>query len=116
MCDSNEFTIVFSYEYYIYGDTDDYDFYYEKIRNYIKNCNNIFKAIENDPYQIIFIENNDENYNEICKLAVQQNSYTLQCIKNQTDEICKLAVQQNGEVLYYVRRIQNSRIIKINQS
>ena len=103
LCDSNEFTIVFSYEYYIFHYSYYEKSYYKKIENNIKNCNNVFDEIKNNPYQIIFIENNDENYNEICKLAVQQNGYTLQCIKNQTDEICKLAVQQNGLVLKFVK-------------
>lgn len=29
---------------------------------------------------------------EKCKLAVQQDGYALQHVKNRTDEICKLAV------------------------
>jgi hypothetical protein len=102
LCDSNEFTIVFSYEYYYHNHR--YGYGYKKIKNNIKNCNNIFEEINNYPFQIIFIENNNENYYEICKLAVQRcGGYTLQCIKNQTYEICKLAVKKNGHVLQYVK-------------
>ncbi len=49
---------------------------------------------------------------EICKLAVQQNGYVLEYIKQElmTDEICKLAVQQNGQVITICKIIiQNSR-------
>jgi hypothetical protein len=101
ICDSNEFTIVFSYEYYIC-----YSFYYEKIENNIKNCKNIFDEINNNPYQIIFIENNDEKYYEISKLAVKKNGYILQCIKPEfmTEEICKLAIQENGFALECVKQ------------
>jgi hypothetical protein len=109
MCDNNEFTIVFNYEYYICDCCG-----YKKIENNIKNCNNIFDEIKNEPYQIIFIENNNENYYEICKLAVQLCGYTLQCIKNQTDEICKLAVRQNGFALQVVKpELINEEICKL---
>jgi hypothetical protein len=101
ICNNNEFTIVFSYEYYIYYNC--YNDCYIKIENNIKNCNNVFDEIKNNPYQIIFIENNDANYNEICKFAIQKDSYTLQCIKNQTYEICKLAIQNNGYTLKFVK-------------
>ncbi len=130
ICDNDEFTIVFSYEYYIckYNSVNNY-YHYCKIENNIKNCNNIFKAIENEPWQIIFVENNDENYYEICKLAIQKIVNILQCIKPElineeiftlalnkydyslkyvkkelmTDEICKLAVKKNGWSLQYVK-------------
>jgi hypothetical protein len=100
LSDSYEFTILFNYEYYIYK--NGYGLFL--IENNIKNYNNIIDEIKNDPYQIIFIENNDENYYEICKLAVQQDGYTLQCIKNQTDEICKLAVKTHGGSLQFVNK------------
>ena len=99
LCDSYEFTILFSYEYYIINNDDDY---YKKIKNNIKNYNNIEDAINDKPYQIIFIDIDNKKYEEICKLAVQQNSNALQCIKKQTDGICKLAVQKNGYALQYV--------------
>ena len=85
---SNEFTIVFSYEYYIY-DYYNYDYNYEKIKNNIGNYNNIYDALKNDPYQIIFIDSENENYGEICKLVVHYNSYVLQCINPElrTEEI-----------------------------
>ena len=42
---------------------------------------------------------------EICKLAIHQNGYSLQYVipELMTDEICKLAVQQNGGALQYVK-------------
>ena len=50
--DINEFTILFSYEYYIY---DYHKCSYKKIENKIKNYDDIFEEIKNDPLQIIFI-------------------------------------------------------------
>jgi hypothetical protein len=100
LCDSDEFTILFNYDYYIY-----YNNYYKKLENNIKNCNNIIDVIKNNPYQIIFIENNNENYYEICKLAIQQNGNLLKCIKPElmNEEICKLAIEQNSYALQYVK-------------
>ena len=104
-----EFTILFSYEYYIYN----YDVEkYKKIENNIKNCNNISDVIKNDPYQIIFIDSDNENYDELCKDAVKKDCFTLQCIKKQTDEICKLAVSKNGYALQYVKE-QTDEICKL---
>ena len=60
--DINEFTILFSYEYYIY---DYHKCSYKKIENKIKNYDDIFEEIKNDPYQIIFIDSDNENYDEI---------------------------------------------------
>ena len=107
--DINEFTILFSYEYYIY---DYHKCSYKKIENKIKNYDDIFEEIKNDPYQIIFIDCNDKNYEEICKLAVKHIYNSLQCIKEQTDEICKLAVQENGYALKYVKE-QTDEICKL---
>ena len=96
----DEFTIVFSYEYYC----NNYDDNYKKIKNNIENYNNIYDVIKNDPYQIIFIDSKDENYDEICKLAVQQNSKALQYLPPElmTEKIYKLAVQKDGKTLQYV--------------
>jgi len=41
---------------------------------------------------------------ELCMLAVQQNGWALQYVKEQTLELCKLAVQQNEYALYYVKK------------
>ena len=57
--DINEFTILFSYEYYILGIkyyNDEHYYDYNKIKNNIKNYNNIEDAINDKPYQIIFID------------------------------------------------------------
>ena len=109
-----EFTILFSYEYYIYYNK------YEKIENNIENCNNINSinsvnsVIKNDPYQIIFINSDNEKYYENCKLAVKNNGHALQCINPElrTDEICKLAVQHDSFVLEYVEK-QTDEICKL---
>ena len=47
-----------------------------------------------------YVENQTE---EICCLAVQQFGYALKYVKNQTEEICCLAVQQYGWALEYVK-------------
>ena len=110
-----EFTIKFSYKYYIYSDYDgdgDGDGDYKRLKNNIKNCSNISDVVKNDPYQIIFIDSDYENYEEICKLAILQNYKVLKYIEEQTDEICKLAVQQNGCALYYVIK-QTDEICKL---
>jgi len=39
---------------------------------------------------------------ELCLLAVQQNGYAIQFVKDQTEDICLAAVQQNGLALKYV--------------
>ena len=109
--DIDKFTILFSYEYYIYNY---WEKSYKKIENNIKNCDNISDFIKNDPYQIIFIDCDNENYEELCKLAVQQNGSSLEYVKEQTDEICKLAVQQSGSSLKYVKpELMNEEICKL---
>jgi len=50
--------------------------------------------------------------NEICKLAVQQNGWVLQYVKEKTEEICKLAVQQNGLALQFVKE-QTEELCKL---
>ena len=75
----DKFYILFSYEYYIIYDNNDDDsdencdsLSYEKIENNIKNCNNIIDKINNNPYQIIFIDCDNKNYEEIYKLVIQK--------------------------------------------
>ena len=50
--------------------------------------------------EIEFEKWGDEKY---CKLAVQEDGYSLMYVKDQTEEICKLAVQRNGDSLKYVK-------------
>jgi hypothetical protein len=57
-------------------------------------------AVQNDGYSLVYVENQTD---EICKLAVKQNGFALQHVKNQTDEICNLAVYQNGHALQHVK-------------
>jgi hypothetical protein len=49
---------------------------------------------------------------KICKLAVQENGYALQYVKEQTEEICKQAVQQDGSALLHVKE-QTREICKL---
>ena len=142
LCDSYEFTILCSYEYYLYCCEEEKN---KKIENNIKNyninindINGVKGVIKNDPYQIIFVDYDNKNYEEICKLAVGQNGNVLQCIPPElmtdeicklaikqytfslqyvppelmTDEICKLAVKQDGHVLAYVKE-QTEEICKL---
>ena len=53
----------------------------------------------------------EEQTEEICKLAVKQSGYALEYVKEQTEEICKLAVQENGFSLGYVKN-QTEEICK----
>ena len=105
--DINEFTILFSDEYYVYHTHFHNQTKYKKLENNIKNYNNIDididKIIKNDPYQIMFIDCDHENYEEICKLAVKHSFDSLQCIKEQNDEICKLACIQHGYALKFIK-------------
>lgn len=57
-------------------------------------------AVQNDGYSLVHVKNQTD---EICKLAVKQNGFALQHVKNQTDEICNLAVYQNGHALEHVK-------------
>ena len=57
-------------------------------------------AVRIDVFSLRYVKDQTE---EICKQAVRQNGYVLQYVKNQTDEICKLAVQQNGHSLRSVK-------------
>jgi hypothetical protein len=72
----NELIVMFNYKYYV----NKYEFI-----NDIKNYDNIFNAIKNNPYKIIFIVPQIENYEEICKFAVQKNGNVLKYVKNQTE-------------------------------
>ena len=55
----------------------------------------------------------DEQTDELCKLAVHQTCWALAFVKNQTEEMCKLAVQQNGLTLGYVKIEQTEEICKL---
>jgi hypothetical protein len=99
----NELFIMFNYKYYVNSN---------ELINDIKNYDNIFDAIKSDPYKLIFIDPQIENYDEICTFAVQQNWYAFQYVKNQTEEICQLVVQQNGYALQYIKN-QTEEICKL---
>jgi hypothetical protein len=98
----NELLVMFNYKYYILPYSSSCQKYYE-IENDIKNYDNIFDAIKSNPYKLIFIDPQIENYEEICKLAVRQKGVIVQYVTEQTEEICQLAVQQNRCALIYVK-------------
>jgi hypothetical protein len=98
----NELLVMFNYKYYTLPYPSSCQKYYE-IENDIKNYDNIFDAIKSNPYKLIFIDPQIENYEEICKLAVRQKGVIVQYVTEQTEEICHLAVQQNGLALIYVK-------------
>ena len=68
-------------------------------------------AVQQDGYTLQYVKP-ELMTDEICKLAVKKNCYALQFIEEQTDEICKLAVQQNSYVLKYVKE-QTDEICKL---
>jgi phage regulator Rha-like protein len=67
------------------------------------------KLLKYDGFALQFIKEQTE---EICKMAVQQNSNALNYVKKQTEEICKMAVQQNSNALNYVKK-QTEEICKL---
>jgi len=81
---------------------------------YIEPCGTKYKTnkFKINKFISLDLKENEEQTEEICKLAVQQDGYTLEYVKEQTEEICKLAVQQNGLALQYVKE-QTEEINKI---
>ena len=71
----------------------------------------IIELIKNDCFFIGLLRE-EEQTEELCKMAVQQNGLSLQCVKKQTEELCKLAVQKNGLALEYVKN-QTEEICKL---
>jgi len=66
-------------------------------------------AVEQDGSALQFVKSslfdNDDDIDFITELniiAIKQDAYTLQHVRNQTDEICRLAVEQKGLALFYV--------------
>jgi len=66
-------------------------------------------AVQENGYSLYYVKKQTE---EICKLAVQRYGGALEYVKEQTEEICKLAVQQNGYSLYYVKE-QTEELCKL---
>ena len=92
--------VCWDYMYEIYNFTKENR--YEKIVDLIK-INGLFLNLLRE----------DEQTEEICKLAVQKNGWALSIVKiEQTEEIFKLAVQQNGLALQYVKE-QTEEICKL---
>jgi hypothetical protein len=57
-------------------------------------------AVLQNYYALQFVKEQTE---EICKLAILQDYYSLQYVKEQTEEICKLAVTKNWYALVFVK-------------
>jgi hypothetical protein len=104
---NTELIIGFYFEYFVYNKKFGDNFNLPDTSTYNK-C----KALINkNPFNIIFIS--DEILSDkICKLAVQQDGYSVRYMDHQTEEICKLAVQQNGDSLRYVDH-QTEEICKL---
>ena len=68
-------------------------------------------AVQQDGYLLEYVKNQTE---EICKLAFHNLKilHLINLVKNQTEEICKLAVQQNCYALYFVKN-QTEEICKL---
>ena len=97
--------IFIKYEYWCHNYNKIYNFTEENLQEKIINL------IKKDGYCINLLRE-EEQTEEICKLAVKQNGCSLQYIKNQTEEICKSAVKQNGCALPYVRN-QTEEVCKL---
>jgi hypothetical protein len=103
----SELTIGFYFEYYVYEGKFGDDFKLPDTSTHDK-CKTL---IEKSPFNIIFI-NNEMMTDELCKLAVRQNGYSLNYVKNQTEEICKFAVRQTGYALEFVKE-QTEELCKL---
>lgn len=57
------------------------------------------KAIEEDPRNISYIENQTE---EMCMLAVSKDGYLLRYVRDQTPEICLAAIKQRRSSIAFV--------------
>lgn len=70
---------------------------YDKLNKYI-----YMEAIQQNILVLKYISKEIYEYLEICKLAVQQNSYALQYVKEEfkTDEILKLAAKRDSNWFY----------------
>ena len=64
----------------------------------------IIELIKNDCFFIGLLRE-EEQTEELCKMAVQQNGLALRHVKELTDELCKLAVQQDGHLLIFVKEL-----------
>ena len=90
--------ILFSFDYYRCNK----DFTgLMKINNEINSSSNLINILKNDPYQIIFV-NEDKITEEICKIILDENTFVLQCIpdKYKTEEICRYSVDIDGSLKY----------------
>lgn len=71
-------------------------------------------AVQQNGWVLEYIKDSPILTEELCTLAVQQNGMSLFYVKNQTDEICQLAVQQNGLALKHVKEaFQTEELCKL---
>jgi len=59
------------------------------------------ELVKNDGMALKFIEHQTD---EMCVLAITNNTYSLEFVKNQTEAMCLFAVSINGSVLPLVRK------------
>ena len=99
--------IFIKYEYICYN-------YFEKKYNFtVENLyEQIADLIKDDGFFINLLRE-EEQTEELCKLAVQQNCYAIKYVKEQTEELCKLSVRQNGFSLKYVKN-QTEELCKLD--
>jgi len=94
--------IIYKYHYLDFG--IDFGWKLVTIKNKFVKSN----VIHEDPYQIIFVDENDKEYEKMCKIVVQLHAKLLQYMNleifdnNVCEEICKLAIEKNPSALKYV--------------
>jgi hypothetical protein len=100
----------------IFTKNNEYYHHGKKIINLIQNSDDYCKKIKNDPHQLIFIDNTNKNYLELCKLAVQQRGYMIQSIplENITEELCILAIiQEPNSIIVINDKILTEEMCKL---
>jgi hypothetical protein len=99
-------TILFTFDYYRYNDYFDEII---KINNEISSSSNLIDTLKNDPYQILFFDEDKIN-DEICKMILDINTFVLQCIpdKYKTEEICRYSINKDGSLKYVNKKFLNN--------
>lgn len=63
------------------------------------------KAVSITPYNLYSVDPNNityEEYNELCKIAINKNPITIKFVKKQTLELCKLTIKDYSTTLRYI--------------
>ena len=72
---------------------------YFAIDNWLEEQN--LKMVEQDGYTLEFVKEQTEN---ICLKAVEKEGFALRFVKEQTEKICLKAVKKHGDVLQFVKK------------